>query len=336
MRWGIMATGRIAGQFAKDLRTAGLELAAVGSRTLEGARAFADEHGIPRAHGSLADLAADPDVDIAYVASPHPAHAEQALAMLRAGKHVLIEKAVTINAAQARAIEAEASARGLVAMEAMWTRFLPHMVRIRELLAAGALGRVHAVLADHAQDLPDDPGHRLNDLALGGGALLDLAIYPVSFAWDVLGAPETVTASATLKETGADAQVSVVLRYADGAMASTFSSSIAAGPVTASILGDDARIEIARTWYAPTSFRVVATDGTVREEYVSDVEGRGMQYEAFEMERRVREGEGDACVLPFGESVAIMGALDDVRRQIGVAYPGESAPGVLEADAVRH
>ena len=189
LRWGILGPGGIARAFTSDLRTAGLDVAAVGSRRQQTADAFAADFGIPHAHGSYEELVADPTVDIVYIATPHPMHAANALLALEAGKHVLVEKAFAINAMEAAAVRDAAAERGLLAMEAMWTRYLPHMVRIRELVASGALGEIRAVTADHTQLLPSDPAHRLNALELGGGALLDLGIYPVSFAWDILGEP---------------------------------------------------------------------------------------------------------------------------------------------------
>lgn len=325
LRWGILATGGIAAAFASDLRTAGLDLVAVGSRSQESADAFAARFDIPRAHGSYEALAADPEVDIIYVATPHPMHHADARLALEHGKHALVEKAFTVNRAEAEDLQALAAEKGLLVMEAMWTRYLPHMVRIREILAAGTLGEIRTVFADHTQKLPTDPAHRLNALELGGGALLDLGIYPVSFIWDVLGAPESIQATARLIETGADAEVATLMTHAGGAVSTSVSSSRAAGPNTAAIVGTDARIEIDRIFYAPTSFRVIAPDGTVIEEYVSQVEGRGMQYQAFAAEGAVAHGEpaGSILALPVAESVAIMGTLDEIRRQIGVTYPSE-------------
>ncbi|MBN8206889.1 Gfo/Idh/MocA family oxidoreductase [Microbacterium esteraromaticum] len=325
LRWGILATGGIAAAFASDLRTAGLDLVAVGSRSQESADAFAARFDIPRAHGSYEALAADPEVDIIYVATPHPMHHADARLALEHGKHALVEKAFTVNRAEAEDLQALAAEKGLLVMEAMWTRYLPHMVRIREILAAGTLGEIRTVFADHTQKLPTDPAHRLNALELGGGALLDLGIYPVSFIWDVLGAPESIQATARLIETGADAEVATLMTHAGGAVSTSVSSSRAAGPNTAAIVGTDARIEIDRIFYAPTTFRVIAPDGTVIEEYVSQVEGRGMQYQAFAAEDAVAHGEpaGSILALPVAESVAIMGTLDEIRRQIGVTYPSE-------------
>ncbi|WP_125131536.1 Gfo/Idh/MocA family oxidoreductase [Microbacterium sp. 10M-3C3] len=323
LRWGILATGGIARAFTADLAVAGLTAAAVGSRSLESATAFAREFGIPRAHGSYDELVTDPEVDIVYIATPHPAHAENALAALDAGKHVLVEKPFTLTGAEAERVRERAAERGLLALEAMWTRFLPHMVRIRELLAEGALGEIRAVTADHTQRITSDPGHRLNDLALGGGALLDLGVYPVSFAIAVLGLPETTTARARLADTGADTEIATVFTHPGGAVSTTLSSSRAAGPNTAAIIGTDARIEIDRVWYTPTSFRVIGPDGAVREDFVSDVAGRGMQYQALHAEALVRAGRTSSEILPIDESVAIMRVLDDIRAQIGVRYPHE-------------
>ncbi|MDZ8277058.1 Gfo/Idh/MocA family oxidoreductase [Microbacterium aquimaris] len=323
LRWGILATGGIAHNFASDLRTAGLDLQAVGSRRAEAARAFADEFTIPRAHASYEDLVADPEIDILYIATPHPMHAENALLALEHGKHVLIEKPITLNAAEAMAVREKARSKGLLAMEAMWTRYLPHMVRIHEIIAAGTLGEIRAVLADHTQRISTDPAHRLNALELGGGALLDLGIYPVSFAWDILGAPATVTAAARMGETGADTEVATIFTHASGAISTSLSASRSAGPNTAHVVGTDARIDIDRVWYTPTSFRVTGADGTVIEEFVSDIEGRGMQFQAIAAEEIIAAGRTDSDRLPLDESVAIMETLDEVRSQIGLRYPQE-------------
>ncbi len=324
LRWGILATGGIAHAFTKDLRTAGLDTRAVGSRHQESADAFAARFDIPHAHGSYEALIEDPDVDIVYIATPHPGHAESALLALDAGKHVLVEKPFTLNAQEAAAVRDRARERGLLAMEAMWTRYLPHMVRIHEIVDAGTLGEIRTVFADHTQRISADPSHRLNAMDLGGGALLDLGIYPVSFAWDMLGAPTDVVARARLGETGADTEVATILTHGTGAVSTSVSSSRAAGPNTAHVVGTEARIDIDRVWYQPTSFRVITPDGTVVEDYVSQLDGRGMQYQALAAERILAGGGTDSDALPIDETVAIMGTLDDIRAQIGVRYPGEA------------
>ncbi|GEB95019.1 Gfo/Idh/MocA family protein [Microbacterium lacticum] len=323
IRWGILATGGIAHAFTADLRTAGLDVVAVGSRSAESARAFAEQYGIAHAHGSYEALVADPEVDIVYVASPHSHHLAHATLALEAGKHVLIEKAVTLDADEAIALRDLAAARGRLVMEAMWTRYLPHMVRVREIVAAGTLGEVRTVIADHTQRISDDPAHRLNALELGGGALLDLGIYPVSFAVDILGPIESARAVGRLAETGADSDVAIAAVHAGGGLSSIAMSSRAAGPNTAHVIGTDARIDIDRVWYTPTSFRVTATDGTVIEDYTSAFAGRGTQFEALYAEHLLREGRTDSDLLPFDESIAIMATLDDIRAQLGVVYPKE-------------
>jgi len=323
LRWGILATGNIAHTFTSDLRTAGLDVRAVGSRSLENAQRFAAQFDIPRAHGDYASLLADDDVDIVYIATPHPAHAENALEALAAGKHVLVEKPFTLTGDEAERVRVAAEKAGLLAMEAMWTRYLPHMMRIQELLAAGALGEVRAVTADHTQFISTDPAHRLNALELGGGALLDLGIYPLSFAWDVLGAPVRLTANGRLGETGADIDVATLAAYANGALATTVSSAQGVGPNRAAIIGTDARIDIDPTWYNATGFTLTDRSGDVVETFRCPDAGRGMQYQALAAEQIIADGRRDSVRLPIAETVAIMRQLDDIRAQIGVRYPSE-------------
>lgn len=298
-------------------------LVAVAGRNEAAARDTADRFGWAGVETDWRRLLERDDIDIIDICTPGDTHAEIAVAALEAGKHVLIEKPVTLDADEAAAIRDVAAGRGLLAMEAMWTRYLPHMIRIRELVRSGALGEVRALAADHTQQISADPAHRLNALELGGGALLDLGIYPVSFAWDILGAPVEVRALGRLGETGADTEVSIALTHASGAVSSLLTSSRAAGPNTAHLIGTEARIEIDSVWYTPTSFRLIAPDGTVREEYRSEVDGRGMQYQALAAEQIIADGRTDSDLLTFEQSVLIMGTLDEVRAQVGVTYPKE-------------
>ena len=323
LRWGILATGFIANLFTNDLKLNGFTVQAVGSRSQQSADAFAAQFDIPNSHGSYEALAADPEVDVVYVSTPHPLHAEHARLVIEAGKHVFVEKPFTVNAREAQDIADLATERGVLALEAMWTRYLPHMVRIREIIADGTLGDVRTLLVDHTQKLSDDPLHRINALELGGGALLDLGVYPVSFSWDLFGAPRTIQSTATFKDTGADAQIANIFGYDDGRIASMLSASDTLGPNTATVIGTSARIEIDPVWYNPTSFRVVAADGTILEQFRSDVIGRGMHFQAEAVERLVAEGNLRGDLLTIDESVAIMGTLDTIREQIGLRYPGE-------------
>jgi predicted dehydrogenase len=323
IRWGILGTGFIADSFVSDIIADGMTVTAVGSRSQESADAFAARHKIPAAHASYDDLVADPDVDIVYVATPHPMHAENATLALNAGKHALVEKAFTLNASEAQSLVDLAAEKNLVVLEAMWTRWLPHMVRLREILAAGTIGDVRTVIADHNQKLPSDPKHRINAPELGGGALLDLGIYPVSFAWDMLGEPATIAAISSPTATGVDRQTAILFGYPDGQQAVLHTALDTAGPNAASVIGTRGWVALKGTFYAPTSFTVFDSDGAVLEEYDGAVAERGMQYQAREAERLISAGLTAGDILPPAESVAIMRTLDEIRRQIGLRYPGE-------------
>lgn len=322
-RWGILGTGGIARQFTRDLLLDGHAVAAVGSRTRERAERFAALFELPAAHAGYEALVADPSVDLVYVATPHPFHYPHARLALEAGKHVLVEKPFTLNAAQAMELVTLAAENGLLVLEAMWTRWLPHMTRLRQIVAAGTIGELRSMSADHTQRLPDDPQHRINALELGGGALLDLGVYPVSFASELFGTPQSVHAVATLKETGADAQVATMFRYPGGQIATTYSASTTRGPNVAVVLGSHGHIEIDSVWYTATGLRVYDSDGTLVEDARPPVKGRGMQFQAAEAEQLVSEGRIASSILPPQETVAIMATLDAVREQIGLRYPGE-------------
>ena len=323
LRWGILGTGGIAALQTSDLNDNGFTVAAVGSRTQQSADAFAATWGIATAHPSYEALVADPNVDAIYVSTPHPFHYENTLLALNAGKHVLVEKPFVMNAAQAREVVQLAAEKNLVVLEAMWTRYLPHMVRIRELLAANALGDLRTLISDHSQNLPKDPKHRINDPALGGGALLDLGIYPVSFAFDVFGAPTGIHASATKTATGVDAQTTMIFEYEGNQRAIMVTALDALGPNTTTVTGTEGRIEIDAVWYNPTSFRHINAKNEVVEAYESKgVIGRGMQYQAWELERLVASGAIANEILSPAESVQIMEALDEVRHLIGLRYDG--------------
>lgn len=323
IRWGILGTGWIAHLQATDLVANGFTVTAVGSRSEANAAAFATEFGIPNVHGSYAALVADPEVDIVYIATPHPMHHHDAMLALSAGKHVLVEKPFAVNARQAREIVELAERNSLVVLEAMWSRFLPHMIRVREIVASGLIGDVRTIIADHNQNLPKDPAHRINNPALGGGALLDLGIYPVSFAWDILGKPTSIHASATMTATSVDRQTAIIFTYADGQQAVMHAALDTAGPTTATVIGTEGWIAIEGDFYAPTGFTVYDSDQNVIETFEQEVAARGMQFQAWEAERRIIDGITDTTVLPPAETVEIMESLDEIRRQIGLVYPGE-------------
>lgn len=320
VRWGILGAGGIAHKLAEAVTEyTASTVVAVGSRDLAKAQHFADEFGIPTAHGSYEELVGDPEVDVIYVATPHSHHHEHALLAIEAGKHVLCEKAFTQNAAQAREVVAAARAKGVFLMEAMWTRHLPHMYAIRELIARGEIGDIVSVQADHGQALTHV--ERMFRADLAGGALLDLGVYPIAFAHDILGVPDRITAAGRLRDTGVDGQIGMVFDYAT-AQASLTTTMEARTPCTAHIAGTEGRIEIDDTFYTPTSFTVTRQDGTSWF-YDGDVPN-GFQFEAAEVARRIHAGDTESALLTLDQSLEIMEIMDEVRSQIGLVYPNES------------
>jgi predicted dehydrogenase len=308
LRWGIIGTGGIAHSFARDLEhTDSGTVVAVGSRRLETAEAF----GIGRSHGSYEALVSDPEVDVVYVATPHPFHHANARLALEAGKPVLVEKAFTMNAAEARDLVQLARSKGLFLMEAMWTRFLPHMAEVRRILPE--LGDVVTVLADHGQWFKLDPAFRLFAPELGGGALLDLGVYPVSFASMVLGTPDRVITLSTPAFTGVDGQTSILLGYPSGAQSVINCTSSAVSPTKAAIVGTEARIEIGQRWYGQTAFDFIPRGGEPRR-YEAGVPS-GLRFEADEVARCLAEGLLESPLMPLDETVSIMETMDEVLTQ---------------------
>ncbi|MBL8930547.1 MAG: Gfo/Idh/MocA family oxidoreductase [Kineosporiaceae bacterium] len=320
LRWGVLGTGGIAQKFITEVGALDdAQIAAVGSRTAHRATEVAAAHGIPHAHASLTGLVDDPMVDAVYVATPHPAHAEGALAAIEAGKHVLVEKPFTMTGAQARAVAEAAAAAGVFCMEAMWTRFLPHAVRVRGLLADGAIGPIRTVIADHGQGFAPDPAHRLFSPELGGGAMLDLGIYPLSWAFMVLGAPSAVTAVSDPAMTGVDATTSAVLQYPGGAHAVITTTLTARTACRAVVTGTEGTIDVDPVFYMPSGFTLTRRDGTTERFTTPPLSGpgKGLRFQAQEVARCLREGLTQSPILPLAETVAIMDVVDEIHRQIG-------------------
>ena len=322
-RWGILSTGGIATAFARDLSYLNNHVvAAVGSRNLATAQEWALEFPGCRAHGSYEDLVNDPDVDAIYVATPHTLHAENTILALNAGKPVLCEKPFAVNAREARAMKAAAEANGVALMEAMWTRYLPHIYKVREILASGVIGRVLAIEADHGQRLADFANPRHWEPNLGGGALLDLGIYPISFAHMVLGKPKKITASASFTDKGVDAQTTAIFDYSSGAQAVLSTTMSVKTSNRATISGELGRIEIDTVFYSPTSIRVVMHDGETIE-FPNGYKGHGLREQAQFFAELVQRGDVDSNLLPLDETIEIMESLDEIRKQIGLIYPSE-------------
>lgn len=337
VRWGILSTGYIANLFAEGLTAVDdAEIRAVGSRSQSSAETFGERWDIPNRHASYEALAHDPDVDVIYIGTPHPYHFEHTLLCLEAGKHVLIEKPFAMNARQARRMIELARSKDLFLMEAMWTRFLPAMVQVREWLDAGAIGEVELVRANLSFMAGFDPASRLFAPELGGGALLDVGIYPISFASMIFGTPKTIASTACLGQTGTDDRSAYLLGY-EGGKTALLSSAVRLGvPVEAEIIGTQGYIRLHEPWINPrvVTLATPAAPGVesrlIFEGNVFDTQtmhlptqGNGYNYEAIEVGECLRAGRRESRVMPLDESLAIMETLDAIRAQWGLTYPNE-------------
>ncbi|MEU0337928.1 Gfo/Idh/MocA family oxidoreductase [Streptomyces bobili] len=326
VRWGILATGGIAAAFTADLiDLPDAEVVAVASRTETSARAFAERFGIPRAYGDWETLAKDADIDVVYVATPHSAHRDVAGLCLEAGRNVLCEKAFTLNLREATELVALARDNDRFLMEAMWMYCNPVIRRLKALVDDGAIGEVRTVQADFGLEGPFPPSHRLRDPAQGGGALLDLGVYPVSFAHLLLGEPTSVSAQAVISAEGVDLQTVAALSWDTGALAALHCSLVGGTGVTASVTGTRGRIDIPAGFFHPDRF-VLHRAGRDPEEFTADpADGprTTMRHEAREVMRAVRAGETESPLVPLDGTLAVMRTLDTVRERIGVRYPGE-------------
>jgi predicted dehydrogenase len=320
--WGILGPGGIAQAFAKDLTfIEGHTIGAVGSRSIANAEKFANTFG-GTAYGSYEELVADSSIDAIYVATPHPAHHDNVILALNAGKPVLCEKPFAVNAKQAQAMVDAAAKNKVALMEAMWARFLPHYAKVREIVASGVLGPILSIHADHGQRLADQGIARLVDPQLAGGALLDLGIYPISFAHMILGNPTSITSKAVMTDRGVDAQTSMIFSYDNGAQAVLTTTMIEQTPCRAVVAGLHGWLEIDRTFYNPASMRVILNDGSVTE-YPSAYTGHGLREQAESFKQIVQSGGVESKVLTWKDTVDIMKSMDTVRSQIGLTYPFE-------------
>ncbi|WP_175954296.1 Gfo/Idh/MocA family protein [Schaalia sp. Marseille-Q2122] len=319
LRWGIIGAGGIARTFARDVPAySSGRVVAVAARDQERAQAFAQEYGIERVHDSYEQLVADPQVDAVYVATIHPMHAEHALLAIEAGKPVLVEKAFTMNAAQARRIFDAARERGVFVMEAMWTRHLPHQRVLRQVLANGGLGQIVSAQADHGQYLWHVP--RLTDPELGGGALLDLGVYSLSFIQSIAPDARLVSADGVLTDAGVDLANVAVLRAGE-ALAVARSNFSGRSATAAEVVCERGALELPLQFYRPGVLQLRTFGGenpdgdTVT--WDATVPG-GFQYEAAEVARCVAAGALESAVMPWADTLAVMELMDEVRERIGV------------------
>jgi predicted dehydrogenase len=346
LKWGILGLGRIADLFAREILAAGGQIHAVASRDLQKALHFQRKFGdgrygldyetapgspaangggrIAKAYGSYSQLLCDEEVQAVYIATPQSHHLENAREALNALKPILVEKPLACSYAEAEEMFALAKQKQLFAMEAMWTRFLPHMRKVKQIVDAGVIGEVVALFADHGQLFPYNAAHRLYDPNLGGGALLDLGVYAVNFAHYILGAPQSINASGFHAPSGVDANCSAILNYQNGALATLHTTLLSTTATTASICGTLGRIDIHAPFYRPADFTLTLEDST-RFEFQAKKEQRqlfgrdgsyGMHFQVAEVARCIAKNQTESAVMPWSESLCVLKTIDEIRAQI--------------------
>ena len=324
IRWGIMGCGHIANNYANDLTlTKHGKLVAVGSRSKAKAKKFAAQHGDVAAYGNYEELTADPDVDIVYVATPHPYHMENTLLAIKNGKHVLCEKPIAMNAKQTRRMITAAQKKGVFLMEAMWTRFFPAAVQLRQWLAEKRIGKVLALEADFGIHFKVGPKHRIFNPDLGGGALLDLGIYPISFASMVYGTqPKKITSTMRKAKTGVDNHAVIAFEYKDSATAALSISSMVRMKNEARIFGSKGMIIVHSDFFHPSQLTLEA-EGKKPKMVNLAHPGIGMQFEAEHVHQCLKKEKSQSDIMPLDETLAIMQTLDNIRRQWKLKYANE-------------
>jgi predicted dehydrogenase len=323
IRWGILGTGWIANEFAQGLsQLSDAELVAAGSRTFESAQLFGEQYRVPHRHASYQALARDADVDVIYVATPNPLHREHSLLCLESGKPVLCEKPFALNTREAEGVIQVAREKKLFLMEAMWSRFFPLMTKVRTLLADGVIGDVQMLVADLCIQFDFDPSDRRYALDLGGGALLDLGVYPISFASMIMGPPSGITTLAHLGETGVDEQAGIIFRYDQGQVSTLHTSIRVDSPVEAILMGTKGQIRLHPWWIRPNKLTLSLT-GRETTTIEMPFEGNGYQFEAAEVMDCLRANKLESDLMPLDETRSIMQTMDAIRAQWGLKYPME-------------
>jgi len=325
VRWGILGTGKIARAFATALQDVpDAVLAGVASRSRDKAEAFAAEFHAGAAYASYEALVAADGIDLVYVATPHPQHVGNALLALGAGKGVLVEKPFTMNVREAEQLIAAARTSGLFLMEAMWTRFMPALAEVKRLIAAGEIGSVQQVVADFGFTASFGPEHRVFNPELGGGALLDLGIYPLSIAASLLGPVVDVKAQASMGPTGVDVQTGFTMKHESGAMSACSCSFLARTPGELTVSGSRGHIRMNTMFHRARSVTVALDDGSTRT-IATPYLGNGYVHEVIEAQRCWREGLIESPGMTHDETLALMNVMDEIRRQIGLRYEADDA-----------
>jgi predicted dehydrogenase len=321
-KWGILAPGKMSAKFTKGIKLLkNAELYAVGSRDLERAILFAKDYGFRKYYGSYEELAADPGLEIVYIASPHSYHYEHTLLCLKNGKHVICEKAFALNAKEVKGMISEAKKQKLFLMEALWPPFQPFYKKAHEFIQSGILGKILHLDCWFSFIPPYDPNDRKFNLALGGGSLLDIGIYPVIDALTFLGVPEDIKASAIFGDTGSEESLSVIFSYPDGRMASLYSSFRTATGIGSEISCENGNLTVERG--RDMNQRVIlALHGQEKQEFVFNPPAMGYHWEAEEVMRCLDEGRTESTIVPLSFSFDLIKILDRIRAAAGIVFPG--------------
>ena len=321
--WGIIGPGWIAEKFAAALAVLdNANLFAVASRSLDNAKSFAARYQVERAYGSYEELAKDPDVDVIYIATPHPYHFENTMMCLEHGKAILCEKPFAMNEAQVQIMMAKAREKNVFLMEAMWSRFLPLILKTKELIDAGEIGEVKILQSDFGFNVPFNPEGRQFNKQLGGGTILDIGIYPLFMSLYILGEPQEINALALMGKTDVDESCAMTLKYESGALASLHSSFQTNTPIETTIFGTKGNIKLNRMWFFPTSITVTYDDGRV-EEHAQEFLANGYEYEAIEVMECLNQGKKESGIMTFDFSLKLIRLLDQVRKKIGLKYEAD-------------
>lgn len=324
VRWGILGTGTIAHKFASDLkRVENAGLVAAGSRSLQSAKVFCEEFDIPLSFGSYEELAACNEIDIVYIATPNHLHHPNTLLCLNHGKAVLCEKPFALNAKQASEMIGLARRKNVFLMDALWTKFLPHYQKMLDIVKSGELGAIKMVRANFGFQANAEPDSRLLNPEMGGGSLMDIGIYTVFTALDILGEPDEISVSINSTEQGIDEQCAVLFKYNHGAMASLFSSIAANVETEVEICGTLGRLKLTAPFYRSASVLEHEADGKKTILLPEKEDGSGYQYEARHATRCLLEGDTQSTVIPHDYSVLLMQTLDKIRDLAGIFFPGE-------------
>jgi len=321
IKWGILGAGWIASKFAKALQVAGnSELYAVGSRDITKAQKFASNFNIPNAYGSYEELLQDAEIDVIYVATPHNLHLEHTLLALDHQKHVLCEKPMGVNQKEVKIMMEKASEKNLFLMEAMWSRFLPNIIKTKELVASGTIGDVKLLTAFFSILSKYGPEHRHFNLDLCGGTVLDTGIYNIFLSLLLLGKPKSITAAAALSEQGCDNSCSYTFNYDHDTLAVMYSSFLANSPIVAEIHGTKGKILLEHIWFCPGKVKLIHQDGS-EETFDFDIESNGYQFEAEEVANCILAGKTQSDIWSLNDTLQLVEAMDTIRKQCGIVYP---------------